>query len=104
MQLALKVNERDNVATIFASGVQAGATVEIRDPQGRSQPVEVITDIPYGHKIALRDIQATEAIIKYGEELGAASREIRQGEHVHTHNLESRRGRGDLNAPAGVKS
>lgn len=44
-------------------------------------------DIPAGHKIALRDIQAGEAVIKYGDPIGRAARDIAAGEHVHSHNL-----------------
>ena len=48
-----------------------------------------------GHKVALRDIAVGEPIIKYGESIGAASAAIAEGEHVHTHNVEGCRGRGD---------
>ena len=34
--------------------------------------------------------------MKYGEEIGIATREIVKGEYVHIHNLDSMRGRGDL--------
>ena len=37
-----------------------------------------------------------EQIIKYGEEIGVATHEIKRGEYVHVHNLDSMRGRGDL--------
>ena len=56
----------------------------------------MIGDVPYGHKIAVRDIKKGELIIKYGEEIGAATRDIARGEYVHVHNLEALRGRGDL--------
>ena len=44
-------------------------------------------DIPAGHKIALRPIAAGEAVIKYGDPIGMATRDIAPGEHVHSHNL-----------------
>ena len=44
-------------------------------------------DIPAGHKIALRPIAAGEAVIKYGDPFGMATRDIAHGEHVHSHNL-----------------
>ena len=31
MYLALKVSDLDNVATVFAEGIQAGAEIEVRD-------------------------------------------------------------------------
>ena len=46
-------------------------------------------EVPAGHKIALRDIAAGEAVVKYGWPIGTASREIRAGEWVHVHNLKS---------------
>ncbi|MBQ8525756.1 MAG: altronate dehydratase [Clostridia bacterium] len=42
-----------------------------------------------GHKYALRDIACGENIIKYGSAIGHATSDIRQGEHVHTHNVKT---------------
>ena len=44
--------------------------------------------IPFGHKIALSNIKKNEFIYKYGQIIGAASKDIFIGEHVHSHNLE----------------
>lgn len=95
-KLALHVSDKDNVATIFANGITDGTEVEIRDKKGGSAMVTVIGDVPYGHKIAVCDIQKGQLIIKYGEEIGIATADIRRGEYVHVHNLDSLRGRGDL--------
>lgn len=95
-KIALKVNDKDNVATIFANGVLDGSQVELRDKKGTTEPVRVFGNVPYGHKIAVRDIRLGESIIKYGEEIGIATKNIRKGEYVHVHNLDSMRGRGDL--------
>ncbi|MBR5521133.1 MAG: UxaA family hydrolase [Oscillospiraceae bacterium] len=96
LKLALKVDDLDNVATIFANGVTDGMQVEMRDKKGISETITVCGDVPYGHKIAVKDIQAGESIIKYGESIGRASRPIKKGDYVHVHNLEAMRGRGDL--------
>ena len=95
LNLALKVNDKDNVATIFANGITDGTQVEVRDKKGNSQLLTVHGDVPYGHKIALTDIHVGEQITKYGEEIGIAPREIHPGDYVHVHNLDSIRGRGD---------
>ena len=42
-----------------------------------------------GHKYALRDIKCGENIIKYGNPIGHATCDIKQGEHVHTHNVKT---------------
>ncbi|MGD8239933.1 MAG: UxaA family hydrolase [Armatimonadota bacterium] len=47
--------------------------------------------IPLGHKIALTDIAKGAPVIKYDEAIGTATRAIKRGEHVHTHNLKSGR-------------
>ena len=54
------------------------------------------TAIPYGHKVALRTLPRGASVIKYGLPIGQTIRPARPGDHVHVHNLESGRGRGDL--------
>lgn len=95
-KIALKVDDRDNVATIFAQGVADGDQVEIRDKRGHYETVCVHGDVPYGHKIAAAAIPQGAHVIKYGESIGAASRDIAPGEYVHIHNMEALRGRGDI--------
>ena len=95
-KLALKVDDLDNVATIFANDVKDGMEVEVRDKKGQKEIIKVSGDVPYGHKIALFDIKIGDNIIKYGERIGTASKEIKKGDYVHIHNLDAVRGRGDL--------
>lgn len=95
-RFALKIHEQDNVATIFTNDVHAGDTAMVKDSGGQTELIPILSDIPYGHKIALTDIKAGQRINKYGEEIGIASVDITRGAHVHIHNLESMRGRGDL--------
>jgi len=89
---ALVISDRDNVATALEA-LEPGRLVDLG---GRQIPIGEW--IPSGHKLALVDIAAGEPIVKYGSPIGKASVDIRQGTHVHTHNLESTRGRGDLAA------
>ena len=93
--LALKVNDLDNLATVFANDVKAGMLVDIKDKKGNTITATVLADIPYGHKVAVKDIKKGELINKYGEEIGIATKDIKKGEYVHVHNLDSMRGRGD---------
>ena len=95
LNLALKVSDLDNVATIFANGIVDGTQVEVRDKRGDSFVLTVHGDVPYGHKIALVPIHVGEQITKYGEEIGIATQEIQPGDYVHVHNLDSMRARGD---------
>ena len=95
-KLALQCDELDNVATIFANGVVTGMEVDVRDKKGNTQVIKVLDNVPYGHKIAVRDITCGEHIMKYGESIGAANKDIKKGEYVHVHNMDALRGRGDL--------
>ena len=95
-KMALKVDDLDNVATIFANDVKDKNEVEVRDKKGNKEIIKVSGDVPYGHKIALFDIKAGEDIVKYGERIGRATKDIKKGDYVHIHNLDAVRGRGDL--------
>jgi altronate dehydratase small subunit len=95
-KLALKVDDLDNVATIFANDIVDGTVIEVRDKKGNTEEITVHGNVPYGHKIALYDLKKGDHIMKYGECIGAASTDIKKGDYVHVHNLEALRGRGDL--------
>ena len=95
MNIALKVHENDNVATVFAEDISVGTAIEIVDKAGKKKTVTAVSPIPYGHKIALIRIPDGDTVSKYGESIGCANMEIKTGEHVHIHNMESTRGRGD---------
>lgn len=89
---ALLLSDDDNVATAIGK-LTAGETVT-RD--GRS--VTLREDVPFGHKIALAEFEEGDSVRKYGEVIGRTTAAIAPGEWVHTHNCESTRGRGDLDA------
>ncbi len=87
------MKETDNVAVCLTER-RSGETVEV-SIGGVHSGIELIDDIPFAHKFALKDIDVGAGIIKYGEVIGVASMPIRQGQWVHVHNVESVRGRGD---------
>jgi len=93
---ALIIHVEDNVANLIGPGDQGGVVRCVVEGQAETETVELVDDIPSNHKFARRDIAAGEPIIKYGLSIGTASKAIRRGEHVHAHNVDSNRGRGDL--------
>ena len=98
MKKVFVVYATDNVGTVVLEPIQQGDRVSCN---GERRDIEIVAqdDIAYGHKIALMDIAAGDTVLKYGLSIGSASRHIRAGDHVHTHNVESNRGRGDLAQP-----
>lgn len=93
MNPAIAISSQDNVATALEP-LETGRVLDIA-----GQRITVGVPIPRGHKIALRTIRAGEAVVKYGSPIGTATADIAPGMHVHTHNVESTRGRGDRDAP-----
>jgi altronate dehydratase small subunit len=78
-----RIHGDDNVATML-DDAPPGAVAVLGQA---SEPQIVITEaIQLGHKVALRDIQPGEAIIKYGVAIGRAARPIPCGGWVHLHN------------------
>lgn len=95
---ALVIHTEDNVANLIGAGQRGRSVACTVEGEAEPQTIDLVDDIPQNHKFARRDIAAREEILKYGSSIGVASRDIRRGEHVHTHNIESNRGRGDLQA------
>jgi len=85
---AIVLNKKDNVATML-NDVNEGETVEIIFQGNRLLEIEAMDNIPFGHKISLKDINEAEKIVKYGEVIGVSVKKIRRGEHVHIHNIKS---------------
>ena len=79
----IKIHALDNVAVCLEQG-QKGEVVELNEKQ-----LTLLDEIPVGHKVALKSIDAGENIIKYGAPIGHATEQIREGAHVHAHNLKT---------------
>jgi len=93
---ALKLTETDTAATAMED-IPAGEIVAITDTNGKdTEGIRALSDIKRGHKIALKDINLGEEVIKYGYPIGIACKSILRGECINTDNLVSARGRGDL--------
>ena len=91
MKKAIQVDEKDNVATA-TSNIEVGDDVEVINPNGkRLLKTKSIERIIFGHKIALKDLDLGDDIIKYGQVIGKASKYINVGEWVHIQNVNSAR-------------
>ena len=92
-QKAILIDKKDNVATALHD-LDGGNDIEV-GIEDHIVHVVLSQNIPFGHKFSLTDIEQGEPVIKYGETIGLATKKIRKGEHVHVHNVESQKGRGD---------
>ena len=87
------IDESDNVATNVADEIPEGTEVDVS-----GTTIETLDVIPYGHKMALQAIPKGGTVLKYALSIGSSTEDIHPGNHVHIHNVESNRGRGDLAA------
>jgi len=82
----------DNVGVVVVEGVEPGTEmlcVVTRDDSDFRMVARQA--VPLGHKVALRDLCAGETVIKYGHDIGRLVADVRRGEHVHVHNLRTKR-------------
>jgi altronate dehydratase small subunit len=85
MSRAFQIQPQDNVATLLDDAA-AGLVEVIGASRGEVAATEKIS---HGHKVALRDIAAGGAVVKFGVGIGHATQPIRRGDWVHLHNLAS---------------
>lgn len=90
---SLVMDSKDHVATALKE-IQVGQVVTYRI-ENEIKQIQVRDLIPFGHKIAITEIAIGEHVRKYGETIGSATAIIHAGQHVHVHNIEGIRGRGD---------
>ncbi len=86
------VHEKADTVGVATVDIKAGETARglYMDTQN---PVEVkaLKEIPLGHKIALNDHEEGDTVIKYGHDIGKVVAGIKTGDHVHVHNLKTKR-------------
>jgi len=72
----IKINSRDNVAIVVeAEGLRSGGRIE--------EGITAVEDVPQGHKIALVDLAKDDPVIRYGEIIGYALKNIPKGSWVN---------------------
>ena len=84
--------ESDGVGVVVVEGVKAGQSLNgwIMEDD-KDIEVGARSDIPIGHKVALRDYQPGDTVIKYGVDIGKVVAPIARGEHAHVQNLKTKR-------------
>lgn len=87
---AVLLEPNDDVAAVLdntAAGTRVAVTLNSSGDVMRE--IDARQPIPFGHKIAVRQLSSNEKIRRYGQPIGAAVTNIAEGEHVHTHNMRS---------------
>jgi (2R)-sulfolactate sulfo-lyase subunit alpha len=85
-------DKRDNVGVVVVENLKAGDELLCVVTEDDSDFTLVAKqDVPIGHKAALADLKKGDTIIKYGEDIGRLIAPVAAGEHVHVHNLKTKR-------------
>ena len=78
--LAIRMHPDDNVAIIANDGGLPAGTVM---PDGPAAGLTLREKVPQGHKVALKDIAAGQAVLRYNVPVGHAREAIAAGSWVH---------------------
>ena len=83
---------KDNVGVVVVEGLRAGTDMlGVITENDTTTRLTSTQDIPIGHKVALQDLRVGDTVIKYGADIGRVVADVKKGEHVHLHNLKSKR-------------
>lgn len=83
MKEFIKINECDNVI-IALRDYKKDEVIDLEDKK-----ITLLEDINRGHKIAIKNINKGENVVKYGLPIGYALEDIKVGSWVHTHNTKT---------------
>lgn len=89
MNKVLKIDSKDNVVTCLQA-IKKGDVISVDGKE-----ITVNEDIGRFHKIAIKDLNKGDYVYKYGQVIGDMLDDAKAGDFIHTHNVESTRGRGD---------
>lgn len=85
-------DRKDTVGVVVVEGLKTGTDMlTVVTADNSSFRLQSKMDVPIGHKIALGDIRKGDTVWKYGQDIGVAVADIAKGEHVHVHNLKTKR-------------
>ena len=85
-------DEGDSVGVVVVEGIKSGDTLSgwVMD-QDKTISVKALNDIPIGHKLAIKPLGTNDTVIKYGIDIGRTIAPIKVGEHLHVHNVKTKR-------------
>lgn len=85
-------DHEDNVGVVVVEGLTAGTEMLCVVTADNSDfTLTVKSDIPIGHKVALKGLSEGDTVMKYGEDIGKMIGAAEKGAHVHTHNCKTKR-------------
>jgi (2R)-sulfolactate sulfo-lyase subunit alpha len=85
-------DEKDNVGVVVIDKIipkQACSCWVMEND--KTVEIHSVDEIQLGHKIAMTDLNEGDTILKYGHDIGKVVKSIKKGEHVHVHNVKTKK-------------
>ena len=84
--------KKDTVGVVVVERLKSGTDMLcVVTANNSSFKLKSKMNVPIGHKIALVDIKKGDTVWKYGQDIGVAKANIAKGDHVHVHNVKTKR-------------
>jgi len=85
-------DEKDNVGVVVIEKIIPNQNCNCWIMENdKSVQIQSINEILLGHKIAMVDLNVDDTILKYGHDIGKVVKSIKKGEHVHVHNVKTKK-------------
>ena len=85
-------DEKDNVGVVVIEKIKPNQECNCWIMENdKSAKIQSISEIPLRHKIAMTDLKEGDTILKYGHDIGKVVKNIKKGEHVHVHNVKTKK-------------
>ena len=85
-------DEKDNVGVVVIEKITPNQDCNCWIMESDdSTKIQSKNEILLGHKIAMADLNEGDTIIKYGHDIGKVVKAIKKGEHVHVHNVKTKK-------------
>ena len=92
MKHGILLHEHHDDVGVAVTDLKKGATIGALTLEGKAAgKVKLLSNVPLGHKVAMRDLAKDKPVIKYGRPVGKVVEPISRGAHVHTHNVKTLR-------------
>ena len=85
-------DEKDNVGVVVIEKITSNQDCACWIMENdKTITIQSLNEIPLGHKIAMVDLKEGDTILKYGHDIGKVVKSIKKGEHVHVHNVKTKK-------------
>ena len=85
-------DEKDNVGVVVIDKTKANQDYSCWIMENdKTVSIKSLNEISLGHKIAMVDLNEGDTILKYGHDIGKVIKSIKKGEHVHVHNVKTKK-------------